>query len=195
MLARGMFELAVDIKTLEITPNGWIKMIAFNDLERLRCAREVISFKKAHPDADIDITTYESFVKQNEARIESFRKSLWPKMKYRYHWTGVDIGERVAVLGAPMDRIYKVDYPRLSWYVHSGLTGVLNLKSETFVHLCANTFSLAADSYRETLEVIIRKFKIQNAVNNVDWKLYAAKVFPFNDDPEIEDWLTRSIQG
>jgi hypothetical protein len=54
------------------------------------------------------------------------------------------LADRIVQLGAPMDRIYKVNYPRLSWYVHSGVTGIVNLKSETFVHLCANAFSLVA---------------------------------------------------
>ena len=92
-------------------------------------------------------------------------------------------------------RIYEVDYPRLSWYVHSGVTGVINLKSETFVHLCANAFSLAADSYREVLEAIVRKFKIDKAISKIDLKLYAAKAFPFNDDPEIEEDITGTQYG
>lgn len=195
MLARGVFELGVDIKMLEATPNGWIKMLAFDEVERLRSARKVVAYKTTHPDADIDSTIYTSFIAKNEKRIDALRKSIWSKPADKYHWSGLRFAERVALLGAPMDRIYEVDYPRLSWYVHSGATGVTNLKSETFVHLCANAFSLAADSYREVLEVIIRKFKIDKAVSKIDLKLYAAKVFPFNDDPEIEDWLTRSIQG
>jgi Family of unknown function (DUF5677) len=195
MLARAVFELAVDIRLLEVTPNGWIKMIAFDEVERLRSARKVVAYKQAHPDADIDLTSYFPFIAYNEKRIDALRKNIWPKPADKYHWTGLRLADRVAQLGAPMDRIHEVDYPRLSWYVHSGVTGVINLKSETFVHLCANAFSLAADSYREILEVIIRRFKIDKAINKIDFKLYAAKAFPFNDDPEIEDWLTRSIQG
>jgi hypothetical protein len=195
MLARGVFELAVDIRMLEATSNGWIKMVAFDEVERLRSARKVVAYKTAHPDADIDLTSYTPFIANNQKRIDALRKSIWSKPADKYHWTGLRFADRVSQLGAPMDRIYEVDYPRLSWYVHSGVTGVINLKSETFIHLCANAFSLAADSYREVLEVIIRKFKIDKAINKIDFKLYAAKVFPFNDDPEIEDWLTRSIQG
>jgi Family of unknown function (DUF5677) len=195
MLARAMFELAVDIKMLEATPGGWIKMMAFHDVERLRSARKVVAFKKAHPDADIDLDIYEKFIRENEARIDALRKSCWSKPEDKHHWTGVRIADRVMHVGAPMDRIYEVDYPRLSWYAHSGLTGVLNFRAEAFVYLCANAFSLAADCYREILEVIIRRFKIDKATRNIDFRLYAAKAFPFNDDPEINDWLTRSIQG
>lgn len=195
MLARGVFELAVDIRMLETTPNGWIKMVALDEVERLRSARKVVAYKLAHPDADIDLTSYLSFIAGNEKRIDALRKSIWSKPTDRFHWTGLRFADRVSQLGAPMDRIYEVDYPRLSWYVHSGVTGIINLKSETFIHLCANAFSLAADSYREVLETMIRKFKIAKAIDKIDFKLYAAKAFPFNDDPEIDDWLTRSIQG
>ena len=194
MLARGVFELAVDVKMLEVTPNGWIKMLAFDEVERLRSARKVVKYKQSRPDADVDLTSYLPFIANNEKRIDSLRASIWPKPTERYHWTGLRFADRVARVGAPMTRIYEVDYPRLSWYVHSGVTGIVNLKSETFVHLCANAFWLAADSYREVLEVIIRKFKIDKAIRKIDLKLYAAKAFPFNEDPEIEDWLTRSIQ-
>ena len=71
---------------------------------------------------------------------------------------------------------------------------MLNLKAETFVYLCSSAFALAAESYRVILEVIMRKLKINRVINKLDEKLYAAKVFPFIDDPEVEAWLARSIQ-
>jgi hypothetical protein len=180
---------------LEVIPNGWIKMLAFHDVERLRSARKAVAYKEAHPDADIDLSSYKPFIANNEKRIDALRKSIWTKPADKRHWTGLRFADRVSQLGAPLDRIYEVDYPGLSWYVHSGLTGVINLKSETFVHLCANAFLLAADSYREILERIIRKFELAKGIPKIDFKLFAAKAFPFNDDPDVEDWLTRSIQS
>jgi hypothetical protein len=35
MLARGVFELAVDIRMLEATSNGWIKMVAFDEVDEI----------------------------------------------------------------------------------------------------------------------------------------------------------------
>jgi hypothetical protein len=196
MLARAVFELGVDMMLLEKTTDGCIKMLAFSDVERLRSARNVVAFKAAHPDADIDLTTYTAFITKDEKRLDALKLSIWPKGANKYHWSGLGLDKRIAHLNSPvMDRIYVVDYPRLSWYVHSGVTGILNLKAEAFVHLCANAFWVAAVSYRESLEVIIRKFRIRKAVNKLDDKLDAAKLFPFNDDPEIEDWLKRSIQS
>ena len=194
MLARGMFELALDIKMLKVTPNAWIKISAFRDVEKLRCARKVVSFKNTHPDADIDTDIFKSFIDGNETRIKALSRSVWLKITDKQHWTGIRIAERVEQIGPPMDKIYEVDYPRLSWYVHSGLTGVLNIPAETFVYLCSYAFWLAAECYREILEVMISRFEIDKGIKNIDSKLFAAKAFPFNDDPDIEAWLMRSIQ-
>lgn len=196
MLARGMFELAVDIKMLEATPNGWLKMMVFHDVEKLRCAQKIIAFKETHPDADVDVTIYETFILENKTRIDLLRKTAWSQITVtdKLHWSGIRMAERISQLGPPMDILYEVEYPRLSWYVHSGLTGVWNLKSETFIYLCSRAFSIAADCYRQVLDVMIRKFKIDKGIKNIDAKLYAAKVLAFNDDPQIEDWLMKSIQ-
>ena len=58
---------------------------------------------------------------------------------------------RVKLLDPLFEEIYEVHYPHLSWQVHSGLTGVVNLRAETFTVMCGQGFKLAADSYRETL--------------------------------------------
>ena len=195
MLARSIFELAVDVKMLHIVPNGWLKVMIFNDVERLRCARKVVAFKSKHPDTQVDVSTFDEFINSNAARVDALAKSTWASPTDRQHWSGMRIGERVALLGSSMHKIYEVDYPRLSWYAHSGLTGVLNLPSETFVHLCANSFWLASECYLELLNSIIRRFDLEKAITNLDAKLLAARALPFNDDPETEEWLLRSIQN
>ena len=194
MLARALFELAVDIRMLELVPNASIRMLLFDEVERLRSARQVVAYKESHPDADIDLTSYTPFIAKHGKRIDSLRRNVWPKPADRFHWTGVRLADRVKMVGAPIDKIYQVDYPRLSWYVHSGVTGVVNFPPEAFVHLCANAFYLAADSYREILEAVIRKFKLNKGVKKLSQKIEAAKLLPFNEDPEIEAWLARSVQ-
>jgi hypothetical protein len=41
MLARGLFELAVDIRLIDVIPEGPTKIMEFTDVEKLRCARNV----------------------------------------------------------------------------------------------------------------------------------------------------------
>jgi len=106
MLARGLFELAVDIRLLEVVPNGWIKMVAFVDEEKLRCARKIVAFKRSNPDAAVDTQVFESFISSQEKRVDALRKSIWPKHKEVRHWSGMPMRERVALLKSPFDRIY-----------------------------------------------------------------------------------------
>jgi hypothetical protein len=41
MLARSLFELAVDIKLIDKVPGGWAKMVWFVDVEKLRNAKKM----------------------------------------------------------------------------------------------------------------------------------------------------------
>jgi len=152
MLARGLFELAVDMRLLEVTPMGWLKMLAFVDVEKLRCARKIVKFAKSHPTSGVETSTFEAFIATKENQIDHKQRILWPTLTRVGHWSGLKLGVRVKQLGDPFDAIYEVQYPRLSWSVHSGLTGIVNLKAETFAHMCADAFKLSADAYCEVLK-------------------------------------------
>ena len=133
MLARSLFELAVDIKLADKVPNSWAKMIFFVDVEKLRSARKMIEFAKSNPGRTVDVSLQAEFVTKNEKRIEHNHGTLWPpkkpstKLPQLKHWSGLDLSERAKLLGDPFDEMYNFQYPRLSWYSHAGLTGVINL--------------------------------------------------------------------
>lgn len=135
MLARALFELSVDSRLFENTPGAWVKMQAFADAQKLHAAKKIIEFRRSHADFDIDTSVQESFVAKNSARITSVRASLWPGVRTLSHWSGMNLSRRVETVKSPFDQIYANDYPRLSWYVHPGLTGIANLSPETFIHL------------------------------------------------------------
>jgi hypothetical protein len=126
MLARTLLELAVDIRLLGCLSDGCLKMIEFVDVEKLRCARKVLKFKKHYPDSNIDTSAYASFITSNEHRIEATKRTLWQSPTTMQHWSGMKMSERVKLLGPLFEEIYEVHYPYLSWQVHSGLTGVVN---------------------------------------------------------------------
>jgi hypothetical protein len=191
MLARALFELAVDIRLLGVVPDGPAKLIAFSDMEKLRAAYKIPKFKAANRNASVDSSIYSSFVTNNEQRINGERRVLWPNLPKLKHWSGLDLASRVALLKSPFDEIYEVHYPRLSWYVHSGLTGVANLEAETFTVMCGYAYKLAADSYWETLLTVIREFKIEKANEKIEAKLEYAKMLPFTRSPEQADQLLR----
>jgi|HubBroStandDraft_6_1064221.scaffolds.fasta_scaffold396197_2 hypothetical protein len=193
MLARALFELAVDLRLLETISNGWIKLLAYAELEKLRAARKIINFKKNNPATEIETKIYDWFVSQHSARITGLQNSNWPRINPK-HWSGLDLSGRVAQLGSPFDQIYAVDYPRISWYAHSGLTGVINLPAEGFIHLCAYAFHLSATAYTESLLVLIREFKLSKTNEKIENHLQAAKMLPFTKNPEQAAILSRLLR-
>jgi len=114
-------------------------------------------------------------------------------MKDVPHWSGLNLSKRVELVKSPFEEIYEVNYPQLSWYVHSGMTGIVNLKAETFTLICGCAFKLAADAYWEVLMTMIRKLKISKANEKIEGKLKAAKMLPFTDTPEEGEQLLRAL--
>ncbi|MGA2921163.1 MAG: DUF5677 domain-containing protein [Candidatus Sulfotelmatobacter sp.] len=189
MLTRSLFELAVDIRLIGVIPDSCEKMIEFVDVEKLRTARKALRFKAAHPSAQVETTIYDTFIASNGSRIEAARRALWPKPETMSHWSGMRMSGRVKLLNPPFEEIYEVHYPQLSWQVHSGLTGIVNLKAETFTVMCGQAFKLAADSHRETLLTMIDEFKLEKANRKIKAKLKVATLLPFTDTKEQEDSL------
>lgn len=199
MLARSLFELAADIKLAAKLPQDFMKVVFFVDIEKLLRARRMIEFATANPDRQIDVAAQVEFVKNNATRIESNRQVLWPTKKTGgmalKHWSGLDLSKRVELLGEPFDAMYRSHYPRLSWYVHDGLTGVLNLPAETFPNVHGYAASLVVECYTLILESVIREFKIDKAVEKIHNALKLAKLLPFSKNPEQEDALIRELLG
>ena len=191
MLARALFELSVEIRLLETIPDGWSKMLAYSDYQKLRTANKIIAFKKNNPTADIDTGANELFVANNSTRVAGLLQSMWPGDKSPRHWTGDSLENRAIKLGSPFDQIYAVDYSRLSWYVHPGLAGVINVPAVTFIHLCAYAFHLTATAYKQTLLSVIREFKLSKANDKIEELLRLAEQLPFTDTEEQVDLLTR----
>ncbi len=193
MLARGVFELAVDIRLINLIPNGFAKMIAFTEVERLKAAQRITNFTANNPTTTIGITVYDSFIKNNEAKINATRQMLWPNQKRLTHWSGLTLPERTKKLNAPFDQIYELNYAQLSWHVHSGLTSIINLQAETFIAMCGVAFNLTVQSYLEVLLTVIREFRIDKAVEKIEKKLDAAKLLPFTEGPKQADQLLKDL--
>lgn len=193
MITRSLFELAVDIRLIDVLPKSCLKMSEFVDVEKLRCARKVLKFKADHPEIKIDTSVTEAFVANNESRVNAAKEALWPESKRIEHWSGMTLSDRVRVSGPPFDEIYALHYPYLSWQVHAGLTGIVNLKAETFTLMCASGFRLATDSYWEILSAMIREFKLETANETIRGKMKAAKLLPFTDTPEQAEQLLSAL--
>ncbi len=193
MLARGLFELAVDMRLLDGVPGGPDKMILFADVEKLRCARKIVEYQNSRSSAFLDATRSATFIATEQARIDLARKTMWPNLTKVDHWSGRNLAQRVALARSPFDEFYEAYYPLLSWYVHSGLTGIINLQKEAFITMCGIAFRLAGESYAQILLAMIREFKIAKGIEKVEEKLAAARMLPFTDSPEQADQLFKEL--
>jgi len=184
MIARGLFELAVDTKLIDAVPDAVEKILTFSDVEKLRAARKIVKYKAANPTAAVDTSIQAAFIANNEKRIDAERSRVWPGAKKVEHWSGLNLADRVARVKAPFEEMYNVEYPELSWYVHSGLTGFVNLQAATFNMLAAKQNKLAGECYIVLLTAVIDELGIAKADAKIGNKLKLAKMLPFTDGPE-----------
>lgn len=89
---------------------------------------------------------FQEFIRLEGARITAVRDSLWPGRPDVQHWCLLKMQKRAEIVGQPFDEIYALEYPRLSWYIHSGLTGFANLQKESFELMAGIAFIIAVKS-------------------------------------------------
>jgi hypothetical protein len=198
MLARSLYELAVDIYLIDKIPQGWMKMIHFVDVEKLRVAGKMVAFAKSNPGRAIDVSLQIEFINKHEKRIENNRKVLWPhiiKPRDLKHWSDKNLQDRVTLLGDPFDEMYYSHYARMSYYVHSGLTGIINLPSDFFPMVHGAALSLSIACYSKILEAMIHEMKINVADDKILATLKYARLLPFTKTPEEEAGLFRELLG
>ena len=193
MLARSLFELAVEIRLINQVDNSVEKIIVFSDVEKLRSAQKIVSFKRRDPGAKVDAAIYAEFVAKNEQRINQERVATWPGVKKVAHWSLMNMAERTEKLGAPFEEIYQVNYPQLSLYVHSGIVGIVNISKETFALLAGIAFTIALEAYMQIIEAVINEFKIYKADGKLKDKMQFAKMLPFTDGPQQADLLRQAF--
>src|SRR5260370_10751797 len=202
MLARAIVEVAVDIKLVDKIPNGWMRMVFFVKVEKRRCALQMIAFAKANPDRATDVLSQSEFVVKNQMRIDQNRRTLWPPKNPNSrslpdlpHWSELTLAKRTEILGEPFDATYKFQYPRVSWYVHAGLTGVVNLPAEFFPTVHGYALVMAFTCYSQILESVIHEMKIDRAHDKIHRALKLATLLSFSKSPEQEAALCRELLG
>jgi hypothetical protein len=182
MIARSMFELSVDLNVLDKVDEGVEKMIAFVDVEKLRAARKIVKFKQKHPTSGVDDSLYRSYIASEGSRIEEAVAALWPGAKKINGFANMDLASRSILAGFQYEELYEVEQPRMSWQVHSGITGVANLKRETFTQIAGVGMASCITSYELILNAIIDEFKITMADGKIKKKLAVSKLIPWADD-------------
>jgi Family of unknown function (DUF5677) len=192
MLARTVFELAVEMKLISVNPDAAAKIDAFNRVEMLRAARQVVAFKETHPDAHFHYETQKAYIAAKGATIDEEQRARWPGRRKVEHWSVKTLRERARELGDPFDRIYEVHYPQLSWDAHSGVVSVLRATTESFVHSVGIAYTIAIDSYMKVLEVVAGEFGLSKIDPHLKDKIVYAKQVAFAKSQEEADQLRQA---
>jgi hypothetical protein len=192
MLARAMFELDVDVRLIAHDVDAIDKIYAFRDYERLRTARDVVALAGAGKTTD-DVSIQKSFIAANETPIDAHCQKLWPKTKRPPHWSLMGLRDRAKRLGAPFEETYETMYAQLSWDVHPGVAGVLNLDENAFPVKCGLALKVAFDSYADLLRAVAQELKIDKGVEKLADKIEVALALPFTENDAQIAALFRTI--
>ena len=192
MIARSLFELALDMRLLQRETDGCDKSLAFARVERLRAAKKVVAYAAKRGGVK-DMSIFEDFIAKNERSIAAEKQKLWPGVKRIDHWSTKDLRERVELIGGELEEIYNSDYPRLSWLAHAGLPGVINIEAEAFTAMCGVALHIAQSCFVEVLRVLAKELKIDKAVQMIDKKFQYALYVPMTDTKEQAEQLRAEI--
>ncbi len=190
LLARAIFELAVEMKCINNDPDAAKKIELFSRVELLKSARRLINFKKDHADAQFHYETHRDFIDKFGAQIDAEATAMWPanpatgKKPTVNHWTLKNMMKRATDLGTPFDRIYHVHYAELSWMTHSGVVTPLNMTREWVTSFVGIVYSIAADSYIQVLEILVNEFKLYITNDHLKKKILCNRELGFTRTQE-----------
>jgi hypothetical protein len=192
LLARSVFELAVEVKLISQNSDAGEKIDALTRIEKLKYSKRIVVFKKSHPDAMVATKSHEAFIAANERPIMAEQAAIWPGVKNVTHWMNRKLPRRVELLGDPFHKMYEIHYAPLSWYSHAGVVGVNDPSTDLFAFFAGIACTIAGDSYIELLKVIVSEFKLGRADPKLVDKITCSKLVAFADSQEEADVILRA---
>ena len=128
MVTRSLFELALDIRLIDVIPNAVAKITHFTLHEKLRQSEALLRYEGKHPLSDrVSSDVRRAFVATRKDEIQRISTTLWTphELSRLPHWSGLNLPDRVGRLNDQFGETYHVFYGPLSWNSHAGLTGVI----------------------------------------------------------------------
>ena len=176
------------------------KMIIYTEVEKLRCARKIVAYKAANPGITLDDTVYHEFITKQGAGIDAKHLTLWPaktpgQAQKIDHWSGLDLRSRALKIGDLFVQIYDVQQPQWSWQVHSGITGIVNLKAETFSAIAGSCLKSCADFHKEILAAISEEFHLDKHDHKISGKLEGSYWMALARDQQEAEQILRYHTG
>jgi hypothetical protein len=196
MLARSVFELAVDMGIFDQVQGAPIKMRVFLDIEKLRSCRSAVEFARKNPlTLQQSVQPQQDYLTNNETRIMRLAASTWSGAAFSKikHWSGMDLPARVRMLPVEMQELNAFFYRQLSWSVHPGLQGSYGLAPETLARMCGMALNLAARNYERVLRRVIQTIKLDRVDPLIGNKMELARYLPFTENGEQEAELRRDL--
>ncbi|MEP7352263.1 MAG: DUF5677 domain-containing protein [Acidobacteriota bacterium] len=190
---RSLFEIAIDAALIDLVPRAPEKIVAFVEVEKMRSAHAIVRFKRLNPAAEVNEATFQEFVASEGDRITSLRDDLWPNRPDVKHWSLLKLEKRVEKVGNPFDEIYAIDYPRLSWYVHSGLTGFSQVADTHYHSMAGLSFIIATKSYMALMATIITSLRFDARDPRLKEKMLFAQMAPWTDGKEQVQQLKKEL--
>jgi len=209
MIARAVFELAVDIRLVDRIDDAPDRYASFSKVERLRVARRIVDFHAATPAQGnpslLEVqpiepeSAHEQFIKRNAAEIDALTQKFWPKnfasKKAIPHWSGKDLRQRAISAGEPFLEIYDVEYAELSWYVHPGVGVIAGLDKEIYSVICGKAYGIGVRCYDQTLRFMIDELHLKDFDNLVEKKLEFARLAAFSENERQASALRHALLG
>jgi hypothetical protein len=191
MSARTILELAVDLCLVDKIPNPdpIRRILTHARIEKLRAAKGAVDYEAKHQlNVPLDTTVYKRYIATQEVSIEEDAKILWPNLRMNKidHWSGLNLADRVKILGKPLEEVYQLFYRLMSWHVHSGTATIIGVPKETYPHICAHGYWIAAITFEEVIKAVAREFKLSLAIPSFNAKLDLARFLPLTESDEQE---------
>ena len=122
----------------------------------------------AQGNSQIDLRVHNeliSMVDEREKMMKSKTK-LWGKKANVKHWTCRNTADRCRCIGKDYEYLYNRLYPLMSWYVHSGSSGVINVDSKGLQLVFAKGHELSHSMFVEAIVIISKQFQIDKTIKD-----------------------------
>ncbi len=181
-VARTIFELVIDLKSLCDDPSLAAKFLAFTRVVKFRKAEQLSGFLNANPSVDRSPHQHAlSFASdpQRKQEVEQLCIKHWGPNKngqpnWPDHWSGRNIADRAHDAGLEFEEAYRSQFFLQSQYVHAGPAGIQDLPWEALICSFGVAHRLMQQLSANATELVGGVFHL------------------FDATPELREWLHKA---
>ena len=171
---RSLIEILVDVVLLTEADGDEAagQMFIFADSEKFKMCQSATKYFKDRGEAVPDeYSEQEGFIARNFDRVMMARKERWGG-KHPMRWTGRDLSQDVEAidkrhsaifieeLEMPLTKLYRTEYRRICWHIHSGLASTWEMPAETFSTIAGFSLKWSAELAMLIVQFILKDLRI-----------------------------------